>query len=65
MLCPCFVLQYNASFLVLQSHRKRERERAKERERERERWLLYFCFVLNVMSLLTFSDTMGWSDSSM
>ena len=49
MLVPCFVLQYFVSFLVLQSSC-----------RGRENWLLYFCCVLNVMSLLSFFGASPW-----
>ena len=46
MLGPCFVLQYFVSFLVLQSSRW-----------GRESYLLYFCCVLIVMSLLSLFDS--------
>ena len=44
--CHCFVLQYFVSSQVLRSSRL-----------GRESWLLYFCCVLNVMSLLSFFDS--------
>ena len=46
MLDLCFVLQYSVSSLVLQSSCW-----------GRESWLLYFCCVLHVMSLLSFFDS--------
>ena len=46
MLDICIVLQYFVSFLVLQSSRL-----------GKESWLLYFCCVLYVMSLLSFFDS--------
>ena len=46
MLGSSFVLQYFVSFLVLQSSRWRK-----------ESWLLNFCCVLNVMSLVSFFDS--------
>ena len=45
MLGPCFVLLYVMSFLVLQSFAIK-----------RESWMLYFCYVLNAMPMLSFFD---------
>ena len=51
--CPCFVMQYFVSFLVLQSS-----------WRGKERWLLYFYFLPGVSWLLvfcgSFSRCHGW-----